>query len=538
MVSFDGIVIGGGHNGLTCAAYLARAGLRIAVVERNPDIGGGCTTADVTLPGFRHNLHATYHFFADSPVYRDLELERYGLRYIYPEVQHGMVFRDGRAVTVHRDAERTAASFARFSKRDGDAYLTLYQRYAVELAEMMNQYVYSRPAQDLELLERVRPPVFNEMYHFVSISLYEAVDELFEDEHIRLMFKTMLHTSGMENLPNMGLAMPRILSIAGRTGLAEGGSASLPRALAAVLGEHGCVIHTDAHVEQILVDDDVVRGVRLTSGEVLEATRFVASGVDAPQTVRLAGEEHFDKEIVESIRGFEWATHSLVTIHLALNEPPRYAAADFDPAIDHAYDTLLGPDSTADIEAAFAAIRRGDLPTRMVGSGSALTRFDRSLAPEGKHTAFWWALAPYDLRDGGPAAWDACKAEITERMLAEWRQFAPNLTPENVLGTYLFTPLDIERSCINMVRGSHHVGRYTVEQFGFNRPIPEMAYYRTPIDGLYLCGASSHPGGSVTGGPGYNCANAILTDLNVPLWWTPMPLPSWEPGKAAARAGA
>jgi phytoene dehydrogenase-like protein len=291
-------------------------------------------------------------------------------------------------------------------------------------------------------------------------------------------------------------------------------------------------------VAKILVAGQRATGVQLQDGTVLEAKWFVASGVDAPQTIRMAGEEHFPAPIPQKMRDFQWAGHSLVTLHLALNEPPRYAAAAFDPAVDQAFDTMIGADNADDLANAFAAIKRRELPNPLVGSSACNTRYDPSMAPPGKHVAFWWPFAPYELGDAGAAGWDDCKAEVTARMLAQWRAYAPNMTESNVLGSYLFTPLDIERFCINMVRGSHHVGAYTLQQFGYTRPCPEMAQYRTPVEGLYLCGASSHPGGAVTGGPGYICAAMVADDMGIDKWWTPMPLPSWEGAPEAELAAA
>jgi phytoene dehydrogenase-like protein len=148
---FDGIIVGGGHNGLTCAAYLAKAGLSVAVVERNPEAGGGCSTAELTLPGFRHNTHSNYHFLEEGPVPADLELHEHGLRYIYPDVQHATIFRDGRAITVHRDPERTAASFARFSRADAATWRDLYATYGEQARGLMNSFLYSRPLPPAEL---------------------------------------------------------------------------------------------------------------------------------------------------------------------------------------------------------------------------------------------------------------------------------------------------------------------------------------------------------------------------------------------------
>lgn len=282
-------------------------------------------------------------------------------------------------------------------------------------------------------------------------------------------------------------------------------------------------------MEGIEVKGGRATGVRLADGEVLEAKQFVASAVDAPQTLRMVGEEHFDEEINRKIKNYQWAEHSLVTLHLALNEPPDYTAAQFDSDVNRAFDIVLGADTSQDIERCFKTIKDGELPGRFIGNGCCSTRFGNAmLAPPGKHTAFWWPFAPYALHDGGAQAWDQRKPEFTERLLTEWRTYAPNLTERNVLATYLFTPLDIERTCINMVHGSHHVGDYLPSQLGASRPTPELSQYHTPIKGLYLCGSSSHSGGSVSGSPGYNCANTIVEELDIPRWWTPLPSPQWE----------
>ncbi|MBA2679968.1 MAG: NAD(P)/FAD-dependent oxidoreductase, partial [Ktedonobacteraceae bacterium] len=501
----------------------------IAVVERNPEIGGGCNTEEVTLPGFKHNLHSNYHFFEEGPVARDLELERYGLKYIYPEVQHAMVFRDGTAVCIHRDPQKTAASFTRFSKHDAERYLELHDKFAIKTRALANQMLYSRPLPSSELAERIKGPLGEELLSYNRLTLYEAVDQNFEEERIRSIFKVFLHAIALEDLPNMGGFFTRLLGRLIQLGFVVGGSAGLTTALGRIIEEHGGTIICGKHVEGIEVKGGRAVGVRFADGEVLAAKRFVASGVDAPQTLRMVGEENFGAEISQKLKNYHWATHSLVTLHLALNEAPLYSAAEFDADVNRSFDVVLGADNSQDIAEGFEIIKGGELPTKLIGNGCCNTRFENSMmAPPGKHTAFWWPFAPYELRDGGAKAWDERKPEFTARLLKEWRAFAPNLTEQNVLGTYLFTPLDIERKCINMVRGSHHVGAYMPSQVGAGRPIPELSQYHTPVEGLYLCGASSHSGGAITGSPGYNCANTISEELEIPRWWTPLPSPQWE----------
>jgi len=526
MTEFDGIIVGGGHNGLTTAAYLAKAGLSVAVIERNEVMGGGCSTEEITLPGFKHSTHSNYHFLAEGPVPRDLQLENYGLSYIYPEVQHAMVFDDETAVTIHRNPEATAASFRRFNKRDADRYLELHEMFSVKMRALASQFMYSAPMSVPEIASRVGGKEGEQFLSYGPMTLHEAVDSDFEDEHIRTVFKTFLHAIAQENVPGSGIAFPRLFSRLTRLGLPVGGAVSVARALERFIEDHGGTLIRGAHVDQIMVSDRRATGVRLADGRTLTARRFIASGVDAPQTIRLAGEENFDSEIVEGLKAYKWAGHSLVTLHLALEERPKYKAAAFDSDVDRAFMLLFGVNSGQEIETMFDEIHQGKLPTKLAGNGAGASLFDPSIAPAGKHTAFWWPWAPYAL-DGDPENWDLRREEIGQELLRQWRHYAPNLEGDVVLGSAVFTPLDIERHDISMVNGSHHLGAYLPQQNGATRPVPQMSQYRTPVDGLYLCAASSHPGGAVSAGPGYNAAGAIAADLGLNRWWPQMAEPRW-----------
>ena len=521
MADYDGIVVGGGHNGLACAAYMAKAGMRIAVVERNAKMGGGCSTEELTLPGFKHNTHSAYHFLAEGPVPTDLALQGYGLSYVYPQVQHAMVFNDETAVTIHRDPQRTAESFKRFSANDAKRYVELYDLFAVELRQLMNRFIYSAPMAPPEIATMLTGTRGEEILAYGPLTLHEAVDQNFESDHVRSVFKIFLHAIALENIPGVGSFFPRLFSRLTRLGVPVGGAVSVTLALERLLEDHDCDLIRGHHVEQITSGDGCVTGVRLDDGRVLTASRFVASGIDAPQTIKLAGEDNFDAALVEAIHGYKWANHSLVTLHLAMNHAPRFKAAAFDPDVDRSFTYVFGAEDGHEIDAMFDEIHDDRLPARLAGNGACPSLFDPSVAPAGKHTAFWWPWAPYAL-DGDPANWDARRDEVTASLLEQFGRYATNITPENVLGTALFTPVDIERHCINMQQGSHHVGAYIPEQLGPNRPIPALGQYRAPIDGLYLCSASSHAGGAVSASPGYNAANAIADDLGVEKWWNPV----------------
>ena len=533
-MEYDGIIVGGGHNGLICAAYLAKAGLKVAVVERNEAMGGGCATSEFVAPGFKHNSHSSYHFFAEGPVPGDLQLHQYGLSYIYPEVQHAMVFRDGKALTIHRSVDSTAKAIARFSLSDSKRYRELYQRFATEMGPLMTEFMYSVPLPPAELAKRLTGPYCDELFSYLPLTLHQAVERNFESEHVRMFFNSILHAIAIENVPGVGSFFPRLLSRLTKLGLPVGGAVSVALALERLLEDHGASLVRGAHVSAITSDSKGVTGIRLQNGDTLKARHFVASAVDAPQTIRIAGEENFPVTVVEGIRNFKWCSHSLVTLHLALHEAPRYAAEAFDPDVARAWNMIFGVDTTKELDVCFDEIHQKRRPTKFAGNGTCSSRFDHTLAPKGKHVAFWWPWAPYDL-DGDASNWDKRKDEIKGELLSQWRDFAPNLSEKNVIASAVFSPLDIERSCINMVRGSHHVGAYMPQQLGGNRPTPELGRYSTPLKGLYLCGASSHSGGAVSGSPGYNAANVIAHDLGIQKWWQPVPSPSW-PRKSVAIA--
>ncbi len=531
MASFEGVIVGAGHNSLTLGAYLAKAGVRIAVIERNPEIGGGCTTEEVTLPEFRHNLHSNFYIgIEDAPLHEDLELHRYGFRHIIPPVQNAAVFRDGTSVIIHRDIEKTCESFARFSKKDAETFRTLHDRYAVRMRGVINSILYSQPMPPDELRDRIRGEVGAEFLGYAGLSMNEAVDRHFEEERIRVLFKLYLHAITVENVPGTGLFFPLVVSNSTRISLPVGGSLTFPLALARIIKENGGKIIKGRTVERIVVEDGEARGVELDDGSALEATRFVASGIDAPRTIRMAGEEHFSEDVVGKIRNWKWGSHSLLTLHLALNEAPRYLSEGFDPDVSRAFNVFIGAENSGEIDGCMDEMKEGRFPSQPMGNGSCNTLFDPGYAPEGKHLAFWWPFAPYHLKDGeggGPEDWDARKTEYAARVLDAWRQYAPNLTEKNVLATFLFTPLDISRRNLNMVQGSVRMGAYYPDQLGFNRPHPELSHHRTPVKGLFLCGSSNH-GGGVNGAPGYNAANTIAQDLGLKRWWTPMPPPDWR----------
>ena len=525
MAIYDGVVVGAGHNGLTLAAYLARAGLRVAVLERNPHLGGGCSTEERILPGFRLNLHSNFFIGVRyCPLIADLELHRYGFSYIEPPVQQAAVFRDGTAIVIHQDLDKTCASLARFSKQDADTFRELWQRYCVELRPLLVSLHYNAPLPHAELHDRLSGPLAKELLAHAQHDLFSVVRQYFTDERIRTLFTSLMHVITAENVPGAGVVFPAIFSNVASLGLPVGGSVSLLNALARVVEAGGGAVITGADVKEIKVAQGRAIGVVLADGSAIDGQNFVASAVDFPQTVALAGDALFPRAVCDKAKAWHWGSHSLATLHLALRKPPAYRAESFDPDVARAFNMFFGMENIEDVASTFADCGAHRFPRVLHGNGACNSQFDPTYAPAGQHTAFWWPFAPYAVEDG-PEGWERHRADYSARLLETWRVYASNLDDANVLGTTLFTPRDIEALNINMRQGAVRMGAYVPDQLGINRPHPSLAGSRTPVEGLYLCGSSSGNGGGINGAPGYIAANAIADDLALARAWTPVPAP-------------
>jgi phytoene dehydrogenase-like protein len=231
MATFDGIVIGAGHNGLTLAAYLARAGLKIAVVERNRRIGGGTSTDEPTLPGYRFNLHSNFFIgFRHAPLMRDLELYRYGFSFVEPAVQQAAAFRDGSCVVVHKDLDATCASLARFSKRDAESFRDLYRSYE-RMRPLLTSLHYNAPLPIGDLRDRLSGPQGRELLSHAEHDLFSVVRKYFDDDRIRTLFTSLMHVITAESEPGAGIVFPAIFANVAELALPVGGALSLAQAL-------------------------------------------------------------------------------------------------------------------------------------------------------------------------------------------------------------------------------------------------------------------------------------------------------------------
>jgi len=520
----DVIVIGGGHNGLICAAYLARAGLDVCVFERRLEVGGGLSTEEATLPGFQHNYHSVFHDAVEHmPAMTDLSLAEHGAEYIRPPVQVGMVLADGRALTVHTDRSKTEASLARFSKADAQAWAQLDDDYHEFMETLVLPALYAAPARPSEPLMALEGSDEGMRYLRMSRSSpADVVGELFESDPVRaaILFQLAVPRGIVTDYAGLGMLVPLVVSLVEVSHLAKGGSHAIAHALWRALLRAGGHLRGTREVTKILVEKGRASGVELASGETIHATKAVVSAIDLQQTfLRLVEPAALSEDVRSQVRDYKLDEFSLFGVHLALKEAPRYRAASFDADVDRAFKVAIGYDGLADFRDLWHQIRCGRAPDPPRLYACCPSQHDPTQAPAGHHSAFCWAPAPYALAEGGAAGWDEVAESYADRCLEVWRDAAPNMTADNILARRVLSPLDVERKLTSMPAGGVFHGRMTFDQIEAFRPLPSMSDGHTPIEGLYLGGACLHPGGGILGACGYIAAGTVLADLKIKPWW-------------------
>jgi len=513
-MTYDGIILGAGHNSLVLQAYLGMAGLKVLCLERRHVAGGGLSTEEQPLrSGFLHNTHSFYHRGLNRmPWYRDLELEKRGAVYLEPELNVALILRSGDALEWWTDFEKTAASFGRFSSKD-EASLRRWRNDFLPIVERIlipeSQSPPLPPQQRIDFLGKSAEGRL--LLQVSALSPLEFILREFEHPVVRagLLFFNGLREVDMR-CRGFGHHIPALLASPRKAQMCIGGSAALARALVSAVTESGGEIHLETTPRRILVKNGRASGVETSDGVIYEARHFVVSGLNPQQTfLELIEDDLLPREWRCKAREFKYNLIApLFGLYLNLRDPPRYAAA-----AGKAFMVILGLEHFEQFPEIVRHHEEGTVPPTVMW-GSCPTEFDPSQAPAGKHTAFMWEKLPYALH-GDARQWDSQKHQHGKAMLNVWAQYAPNLN-DSVLDSFVRSPLDTERAFPNMRQGDLLVGGFTNGQVAYNRPFPGAGQYRGYLQGLYLCGASSHPGGNVTGLAGYNCAQVLLEDLGMP----------------------
>jgi phytoene dehydrogenase-like protein len=511
---YDGIILGAGHNSLVLQAYLGRAGLKTLCLERAERIGGGLATIeDARWPGFRHNIHSVFHRAIDQmPWYRELELARHGARYVEPELNVALVLDSDEALCWWTDFERTAASFAAFSDRDAASLRRWREAFIPILERILAPESRQPPAPPEERRKTLqRTPEGRLLLKTSALSPLEFVEREFEHPVVRagLLFFNGLREVDLR-LRGFGHHIPALLASPAKAQLCLGGSERLAAALAAAVRESGGEIRTSCEPRRIVTERSRVVGVETRQGEFLRA-RFVVSSLNPQQT--FLDLLSCPEEVRSRAKNFEYNLLApLFSLNLVLKDRPRYRAEEKHPELARAFMVILGLEHFAQFHDIVRHHEAGTIPPTVMW-GATPSLFDPSQAPASGHTAFMWEKLPYRLH-GDARNWDAERERHGSDMLATWTRYAPNLA-HDVAGWFARSPLDTERSLPNMREGDLLVGSFANGQIGYDRPFRGAGQYRGPVEGLYLCGSCCHPGGNITGLPGYNSAQVVRADLGL-----------------------
>ena len=519
--AYDGIIIGAGQHGLVLGSYLARAGLKILLAERRLAYGGGLMTAEATRPGFYHNLHSINHFhITETPWFRDLGLAD-RVAYITPRHEFGQAHRDGTALVLGRDLEETVASIARFSPKDAATFrawnrkaeditqrILLPERYAEPLSQAEREALLSRTALGRDFLEVTRRQPL------------DVVLDLFENEHVKLLFLFKVSLFGTWLTDTLSKTSPmgsviRAFDLTTGYQLCQGGSFNLARGLMETFIAAGGTYQPQVRIDRIVVEGGRATGIALADGRTIRAN-FVASTIDVHQTFEsLIGREQLPEAMRRKLDDFQYTAWALYGLHLALHESPHFAAASFDPNINRALKWSIGADTMEDLFAAHRDVQAGKVPDIVQFGAGPLSLLDPSQAPPGRHTTYAWHVMPLDPDIGGKD-YEAWKTEFAEKVIETWARYCPNMTRRNIIAQYVYTGREYTQELVNMRHGDIFMGAFNAEQVMYNH-----FGYRTPLPNLYYAGSAAHPGGAISGGPGYIVAGIIARDFGVKMWWQP-----------------
>jgi phytoene dehydrogenase-like protein len=512
--SWDAIVVGGGHNGLVAAGYLAKAGRKVLVLERRPIVGGACVTEEV-FPGVRFSRLAYSAGLLRPEIIADLDLARFGYE-VHPfDPQFFLPFPNGDSILLWNDSKRNAKEIARFSKNDAQAY-PRYVTFWTEVMELIEPIVLEPPPALSDLLSLFKGSEAEELAKRVLLSsAAELLDEFFESEEVKAMLVTGT-TIGLPagpKTPGTALMLGHMLlheinGVKQTFGYARGGMGGISQALAKAAAHFGAVIQTSVGVRKILTNNRRAFGVELADGK-RERASVVLSNVDVKTTfLKMVEPEAVDPGFLAKVRRIK-ATGVVTKVNCVLSELPDFTARPGKTVQPHHRGYIDVCPSVDYLERAWDDAKWG-APSREPFLDCVLHSVtDPSLAPPGKSTlSVYSQYSPYQLAEG---TWDDRKEEVGDTIVDTLAAFAPNLRRAIELREVL-SPLDMEREW-GLPGGCIYQTDMTPDQLFSLRPVPGWSGYRTPVDGLYLCGSSAHPGGGVTGAPGRNAAIAVLEDL-------------------------
>ena len=525
--SYDLIVIGGGHNGLVTAAYLARAGIKVLVLERREVLGGACVTEEL-WPGFKVSTAAYVNSLLRPEIIRDLDLKRHGFKMLPRNPSSFTPFPDGRSLMLGPNKAMTHREVAKFSARDADAlpkYEQMLERVAAFIEPTLTQTPPNpwsfRPGNLMQLAKlglgfAKLGTDGQKAIEILTGAATPILNRWFESEQLKVTLATDAIIGAMASPSMPGTAyvlfhhvMGECDGVRGVWGYVRGGMGGISNAIAAAALEAGAEIRTSSEVTRILVKGGQAAGVVLKDGTEISARR-VASGADANVTfLKLLQGTDLPPDFLQAVRNIDYSSASL-KINISLSELPDFKALPgSEPGLQHRGTIHISP-TMEYIERAYDNAKYGCPSEYPIIEATIPSVLDDTLAPPGKHVmSMFTQYFPYKLAPG--LSLQDEKEKYAERCFDLMNEYAPNFR-RSVIGRQVLAPTDLEKR-FGLTGGNIMQGTMSLSSLSFMRPVPGYADYRTPIRGLYMCGAATHPGGGVMGACGYNAAREILRDI-------------------------
>ncbi len=522
---YDAIIVGGGHNGLTAAGYLAKAGLKTLVLERRYIVGGAVVTEEFH-PGYRISTMSYVVSLLQEKVIDDLELKKHGFEML--KMGGNLAICGDEHIFFSGDEEHDRKEVGRFSDTDFDNMKQFREMVQSAGQILRNQMLRVPPKLDGGIADLIKigrmgldvralePNMRQRFMQLMTSSAYDIIERWFDSPMIKNMYGSACFSGNFASLKQPGsaipffhLAMGEIEGVKGDWRMVKGGMGGLTQAMASFAMSKGAEIRTNASVEKILIENGNATGIQLESGEQI-LSRCVLANTDPKRTfLKLIGQEHLDSEFLKDIQQIRMG-HGSPRISLALKGLPDikfFPSGKKGPW--HSSDITIFPDIDGQ-EANYFAAAAGHFPKEPRLDVTIPSAVDDTLTSPGHHVMTVLAkYYPYELADG--VNWDDVKEDVADDIVDRLAMVMPNLK-ELIVGRQMISTLDLERT-YGLTEGDIFHGRHDLDQLFSMRPHPKAAQYKAPIKNLYLCGSGSHPGGGVTGAPGHNAAQVVIADL-------------------------
>ncbi len=539
MKAYDAIIIGAGHNGLVCAAYLLKAGYSVLLLEKRPVPGGAATTEEAIpteAPGFKFNLCAIDHeFIFLGPIIEELQLQKYGLEYLLCDPHTFCPHPDGKYFLAHKSLAKTRENIARYSARDAQKYGEFIEYWST-LMSAVAPFFNSPPHAWLQIAQNYSKKNLvdaltiagskNKALDFIRTMITspeDVLEEYFDTEIVKAPLARLAAEIGAPPSQKGMTSGLMMLAMRHHPGMARprGGTGALTEALVKLVTSEGGVILTEQMVKEVMVDNNRAVGVRVAGGKEYRANKGVISNLDVRRLLlQLVEPGAIDSQLRDRVeRRIVNNNETILRIDCALSEVPRFTAYDGQDGDEHLIGTVLIADSVNHVEQAHALAVMGEIPDANPSIYLDIPSvLDPTLAPEGKHTLWIEFFAPYQIagKEGtglhGTGWTDELKNKVADNVLNKLAEYAPNLK-NSIIARRVESPAELGER-LGSYKGNYYHLDMSLDQMIFLRPLPEIANYTTPIKNLYLTGAGTHPGGSISGMPGRNCAQVFLSRNN------------------------